>query len=163
MATKAEVQALIDLNIASLSDITATETREVLTAILNYIDSSSNIKKLTIDAISTNSNNSIATGLPVNAVILSVVPFLECKTAVNGFVVGDTVTVPTPYPRDSGRTNEQGIGVQWNGNTNVRVMIADEITIMKAYVSGANGDPYLFSGAAAFNWKLNLIVNYILT
>ena len=163
MATKAEVQALIDLNIASLSDITATETREVLTAILDYIDGSTKIKKLTIDAINTNSCHTIATALPSNAVILSVVPFLECKTAVAGFVVGDTVTAPTPYPKDTGRTNRQGIGVQWNGYTNVRVMIAEQITIMSVYSDGGTAGNYLFSGASTSNWKLNLIVNYILT
>jgi hypothetical protein len=37
MATQAEVQAIIDLNLASQSDITATEHRVVETAILNFI------------------------------------------------------------------------------------------------------------------------------
>jgi hypothetical protein len=36
--TKAEVQALIDLNLASATAITALKHREVETAILNYID-----------------------------------------------------------------------------------------------------------------------------
>jgi len=163
MTPKETVQALIDLNIASLSDITATETREVLTAMLNLSDNNVKSKRLTIDTITTNHCHTVATALPSNATILGVNAFLECKVAVNGFNVGDIVTAPTPYPKDQGRTNRQGVGVQWNGYTNIRVMIADEITIMNAYVSEATTGTYQFNGAATANWKVVLIVNYILT
>jgi hypothetical protein len=41
--TKAEVQALIDLNLATASNITATEHREALTEVLNYASKFDNI------------------------------------------------------------------------------------------------------------------------
>jgi hypothetical protein len=41
--TKAEVQALIDLNLATASNITATEHRAVITEVLNYASKFDNI------------------------------------------------------------------------------------------------------------------------
>ena len=41
--TKAEVQALIDLNLATASNITATEHREAITEVLNYASKFDNI------------------------------------------------------------------------------------------------------------------------
>jgi hypothetical protein len=87
---------------------------------------------------------------------------LECKTANNGFAVGDIVTAPTPYPVDSGRTAAQGIGVQFN-NLNIdtiKVMVNDQIIIMTAY-DGTTDAGVSNISISTSDWKIKLFVNFL--
>jgi hypothetical protein len=171
MPTITELRELVTTKLGSASDIQASEHREVENAIIDYLEalesSSSNAKSkvVTLDSFTTDRNYSVATGLVSPRVITSVLVMLECVTANNGFVEGDVVTAPTPYPQDSGRTSAQGIGVQFN-NINpdtVKVMVNDQLTIMTVYNSGggALAGNVLFSGGATANWKIKLIIGYV--
>lgn len=157
---KLTIQALIDNNIASGSDVNASELREVLTAMLNYNDFSFRASTVEIDPLTVNASHTVATGLPSNALILSVTPFLQCKFANNNYAVGDKITAPTPYPRDVSRTAEQGLGIQWTSYVNIRVMTGDEISIMRGWVNAGSGD--VVNASPLTNWKLVLVIIYTL-
>ncbi|WP_281322002.1 hypothetical protein [Flavobacterium aestivum] len=163
------IRELVTTNLGSASDIQATEHRDVEYAILDYIENLENSitksKVVMLDSFLTDRNYSVTTGLASPKVITGVLAMLVCKAANNGFAEGDTVTAPTPYPQDSGRTSAQGIGVQYN-NVNpdvVRVMVNDQLTIMTPYDSAANAiaNNVIFSGAATANWSIKLIIGYV--
>lgn len=159
-----EIVDLIDTNLADFSDILPVEHRAVEMALLNYIHSKPSVKVLSLDLFTTDRNYSIATGITAGSTIVGVAVMLECKTANNGFAVGDIVTAPTPYPTDSGRTSAQGIGVQYNSQPDtVKVMTNDQITIMTPYNDAVNAvaNNISISGAATGNWKIKLYVTYI--
>jgi hypothetical protein len=160
-----DIVDLIDANLADFSDILPAEHRAVEIALLNYIHSKPSIKVLNLDLFTTDRNYSVPTGLVAGRTITGVVVMLECKTANNGFAVGDIITAPTPYPVDSGRTSAQGIGVQYNNSQpdTVKVMTNDQITIMTPYndVANAIANNIIISGAATGNWKIKLYVTYI--
>jgi len=167
--TSTQIKELIQLNIADQSEITALEHREVELAIVDYIDNIittiPKIKVLTFDVFSVDRNYTMATDIPANSVITGVLLMLECKVANNGFVVGDTVTAPTPYPADNGRTSAQGMAVQYNNfNPEVlKIVINDQLTIMTAYspTGGATGGNVLISGSATSNWVIKIFINYV--
>lgn len=167
--TSTQIKELIQLKLASDSEIAALEHREVELALVDYIDglvaSIQKIKALKLDFFAVDRNYSLPTTLPVGAVIMGVTAMLECRVANNGFVVGDTVTAPTPYPNDSGRTAAQGIGVQYNGSSNdtVKIVISDQVTIMTPYSAVANAPTQniIISGSATSNWSIKLFVNYV--
>lgn len=121
-------------------------------------------KELVLTSFTLDRNYSISTGLNSNYEIKSATVFLKCKIANNGYQVGDIVTAPTPYPTDSGRTEAQGLGVQFNNNdpSVLKIMINIQLTIMKPYTSasGATTDPFIISGSQSSNWSLILDVNY---
>ena len=162
--TPAEIQLLIEENLASGSAILAEKHREVEMALLGYIKSKPSVKILTIDSFTTDINYSVNTGLVIGSTISGVIVALECTGAHEGFAIGDIVTASTPYPSDKGRTSAQGIGVQYNSNpSTVKVMVNDQLTIMTAYnpASGAIANTVIFSGSGCANWKIKLYVNYL--
>jgi hypothetical protein len=169
MPTITELRELSNTKFASASDIEAVEQREFNNALFDYLEaiqgSIVKSKVVMLDDFTTDRNYSVATDLTAANQITSVVAMLVCKTINNGFAAGDTVTTPTPYPNDSGRTNAQGIGVQYN-NLNpdtVKIMVNDQLTIMTAYnsASGALANNVMFSGGATANWSIKLIIGYI--
>jgi hypothetical protein len=160
--TPLEIEALINLNLADASNITPAEHRDVEIALLNYAKLKPSIKVLSIDTFITNRNYSVDTGLATGSIILEAIAMLECKTANNGFAVGDIVTAPTPYPVDSGRTAAQGIGVQFN-NLNIdtiKVMVNDQIIIMTAY-DGTTDAGVSNISISTSDWKIKLFVNFL--
>ena len=137
--TESEVRQMIALNLADESDILAEKHREVESKIMDYVVQElkkvEKTKELLLESFTTDRNYSLPTGFPVGAVICRVQVMLVCKNPNNGFVVGEHVTAPTPYPQDSGRTAAQGIGIQYDqvNNASVKVMVNDQVTIMTAY------------------------------
>ncbi|QGK72852.1 hypothetical protein [Flavobacterium sp. SLB02] len=166
--TEVELRAYVALKLAGDPEIEASAHRDVENAIIDFIVSGlgtvTKSKVLLLESFTTDRNYTIATALPVAAIIDSVVVMLVCKVANNGFSIGDVVTAPTPYPRDSGRTDAQGIGVQYNNlsNGSIKVMVNDQLTIMTAYNSTPNAvaNNILISGGGAANWSIKLIVGY---
>lgn len=166
--TENEVRQFIAENLEDESEIPAVRHRAVENKIMDFVvqevAKNTKSKSLLLDSFTTDRNYSVATGLPVSAIIDSVVVMLVCKNSNNSFSPGDTVTAPTPYPQDSGRTLAQGIGVQYNNfsNGSIKVMVNDQITIMTAYNSavGAVANNVSISGSGTANWSLKLIVGY---
>lgn len=166
--TSTEVREFIALKLPSESEIPAVDHRAVENKIMDYVEQEfakvTKSKVLYLDVFTTDRNYSVATGLPDGAVIDGVIAMLECKTSNNGFGEGETVTAPTPYPADSGRTAAQGIGVQFNklDSSSVKIMVNDQVTIMTAYNAAvnANANNVILSGGATGNWKIKLIVIY---
>lgn len=163
--TENEVRTFIAEKLAGDSEIEASEHRDVENKIMDYlvqeIKKVAKSKVLVLESFNVDRNFIMDTGLTEGFIIDSVVVMLVCKSSNNGFVPGDVVTSPTPYPQDSGRTASQGIGVQYNNAdpSKIKLIINDQVTIMTAYNSG--------SGAAAnnivitaSNWSLKLIVGY---
>lgn len=167
--TLTQIRENVAIKLADESDIEAFEHREIENDILDYIEvlesSIPKFKVVTLDSFTTDRNYSVTTDLAVPKAITSVVVMLVCKTVNNGFAVGDTITAPTPYPTDSGRTSAQGIGVQYNNSNpgSVKVMVNDQLTIMTVYdpASGALANNVMFSGGSCANWAIKLIVGYI--
>lgn len=166
--TATELKAFIALKLAGTPEIEAEDHREVENAIVDFIVGNvatvAKSKVLLLETFSADRNYSVSTELPVSAVIDSVVAMLVCKYENNGFYPGDVVTAPTPYPQDSGRTSAQGIGVQYNNESNstIKVMVNDQLCIMTAYnaAGGANANNVLITGVATGNWSIKLIVGY---
>ncbi|BFM41653.1 hypothetical protein CFS9_02940 [Flavobacterium sp. CFS9] len=166
--TENQVREFIATELLSESKITAMSHRSVENKIMDFVIQEfakvAKSKVLILDSFTTDRNYSVSTGLPVSAVIDSVIVMLMCKTAIKGFVQGDVVTAPTPYPEDGGRTYAQGIGVLYNNTSNstIKIMVNDQLTIMGAYksASGATADPVIFSGGETANWVIKLIVGY---
>jgi hypothetical protein len=107
-------------------------------------------------------NYNVATTIPEGKTLISVQCFLQCKSANNGFIVGDIITAPTPYPVDSGRTAAQGIGIQFKTDdpTSVKVITNDQITIMTSYNATTNAPGGNISVTPA-NWSIRLVILYI--
>lgn len=166
--TANEVREFIVLKLPSESEIPAVDHRAVENKIMDYVEQELGkvvkSKTIVLENFTTIRNYSINTGLAASSVIQGVIIELQCKTSNNGYAVGDTVTAPTPYPADSGRTARQGIGCQYNNldPTVIKVMINEQITIMTAYNSAVNAQAsnFLFSGAGTANWIIKLIVIY---
>jgi len=167
--TLTQIRENVALKLADTSDILAVEHREIETDILDYIEAlEATIPKqkvITLDSFTTDRNYSVNTDLAVPKIITSVLVMLVCKTANNGFVIGDVITAPTPYPQDSGRTSAQGIGIQYNNSNpgSIKIMVNDQLTIMTAYnpAGGANANNIIFSGGSTANWAIKLIIGYI--
>lgn len=170
--TATEIRNLIINYLGSASSITAAEHKSIENALIDYAEATQtqadNLansilslipKKLTIDSFDVNKNYTVATGLDSSKTIMGVIVMLECKTANNGFVVGDIVTAPSPYPVDTSRTSSQGIGVQFINGENIRVVVNDAVTIMSAYVNGATSTGDLT--VTPSQWKINLYFNCI--
>lgn len=166
--TEVQLRLYVAQKLAGVPAINASEHRDVENAIIDFIVAGlgtvTKSKVLILDSFTTDRNYTISTGLPVSAVIDSVIVMLVCKVSNNGFSTGDVVTAPTPYPTDSGRTAAQGIGVQYNnfGNSTIKVMVSDQLTIMTAYspVSNIATSNILISGSGTANWSIKLIVGY---
>lgn len=161
--TIAEIDALIASNLADFSNIIPQKHRAVSSALLAYISLMPKLKVLTLDTIpSINRNYSLATELPDGSTITGAIAMLECKIANNGFSVGDTVTAPTPYPVDNGRTSEQGIGVQYTNvdNSTIKVLVADQVHVMAAYSAALNAPANTFL-ITPTDWKLKVFVTYL--
>lgn len=158
--TKLELIAFINEQLADASNIKPEEHRAVEIAIVDFCDKKTKI--LTLESFTTDRNYSVNTGIAEGNIITGVRVMLECKNNNNGFVAGDHVTAPTPYPKDSGRTNAQGIGIQYNGVASIRIMVNDEICLMTPYNSSpnANANNLLLSGSETDNWKIKLYVDY---
>jgi len=163
--TPAVIDAMIDANLADDSNIPASKHREVERELLNLIKTKPSLAILNLDVFTTDRNYTLPTGLTSPAQIVGVTVMLQCKVANNGYAVGDTVTGPTPYPADNGRTPAQGIGVQYNNSTinNIRILVNDELSIMNSYVSTPNAQAGVkrISGNATANWRIKLYVHYI--
>lgn len=102
------------------------------------------------------------TGLPSGSILQGINVFLECKVSNNGYSVGDIVTAPTPYPEDSGRTSEQGIGVQFKQSVHdlFRVMVLDQVTIAQAWTSdGATANHVIIGNTS--QWAIRFVILYI--
>lgn len=166
--TENEVRQFIAENLQDASDIPALRHRAVENKIMDYVSQEIGkvvkSKELYIESFTVDRNYSISSGLPANSIISCVIAMLVCKNANNGFAAGETVTAPTPYPTDSGRTAAQGIGVQFNNLSidSVKVMVNDQITIMTAYnsTSGASANNVIIGGAGTADWNIKLIVLY---
>lgn len=160
--TKLELIDFINEQLADASNITPDRHRAVELAIVDFVDSYKRTKILTLESFTTDRNYSLDTGIPQGNIITGVRVMLECKNNNNGFVAGDHVTAPTPYPQDSGRTSAQGIGIQYNGVAAIRIMVNDQICLMTAYNSSTNAyaNNLLLSGGATDNWKIKLYVDY---
>lgn len=166
--TETEVRQFIAEKLASESEIPAIDHRAVENKIMDFVvqelAKTAKSKVLILESFTTDRNYSISTGIPLSAVIDSVVVMMVCKNAVSGFATGEVVTAPTPYPYDAGRTQAQGIGVQYSNASNsvIKVMVNDQLTIMTAYnpASGAPADVVLISGSGTANWSLKIIVGY---
>lgn len=166
--TENDVREFIALKLPSESEIPATDHRAVENKIMDYVVQEfgkvAKSKELLLETWTTERNYSINTGLPAGAKITSVVAMLVCKMMNNDFVVGQVVTSPTPYPADSGRTYQQGIGVQYNeaDSSSVKVVVSKQVTIMSAFdpTSGAGTWYVILSGVNTSNWGLKLIVGY---
>lgn len=169
LLTIEETAALIVLNLGDQSNIRPVEHRAVEFALLNLIKNvnatTHKSKILTLPNFITDRNYSVDTALPAGATIMAVYAMLECKTANNGFAIGDRVTAPVPYPADNGRTTAQGVGIQYNNSNNstIKIVVNDQLTIMTPYSAVANAvaDNISLSGAATQNWAIKLFVNYI--
>jgi hypothetical protein len=110
--TKAEIQALIDSNLASGSEILATEHREVETALLNYIDDilvSMPLVKGSITLTDIPSNGKLfdctfPTALSTNDYIVTGSLFSQGDLSVNGnciyTVTGKTISGFAIYVRE---------------------------------------------------------------
>lgn len=163
--TPEEVQILIDTNLADASNITPIEHRQVETELLNLIKKVPTQLVLDLDTFTSNRNYSLNTGLTGVVKITGAYAMLECRVPNNSFQVGDCVTSPTPYPTDSGRTAEQGIGVQYNNSSPdvVRITVSDQITIKSAYNStgGSSSDILILSGSATGNWRIKVFLTYV--
>lgn len=169
--TITQIRELITTKLANASDITASEHREVENAIVDYLEEITaatgvvKSKKIILNAFSLDRNYSLNTELPTGSVIMGVYAMMVCRSPNNGFGTGDTVTAPTPYPSDSGRTAAQGIGVQFN-NADIDVvyiMVNDQLTIMTPYnpASGAVANNVVLTGTAVSNWSIQLIITYV--
>jgi hypothetical protein len=90
--------------------------------------------------------------------VLSVIPTIECVTAVGGFAVGDIVNVGACEPNDSGGTGGHGLGVQYQANSStVHVNIEDQIFIPLAYsFEGNNGSTWELTTPS--NWTLRFVI-----
>jgi hypothetical protein len=86
--------------------------------------------------------------------IISAIPYLECTTANNGFIIGDIVTVNTPE-------GDGGIGVQYNNSTPtvMHVLVGDTVTIMEAYT--AVGDIANPITPIPADFKIRVVIFYI--
>jgi hypothetical protein len=163
--TDAEINQLIIDNLADFSNITPDKVRAVNFALLALISTMPKTKVLTLESIpNIDRNYSVDTLLEDFHVITGVYAMLECKVAEHGFSVGDTVTAPTPYPLDSGRTDSQGIGLQYTNQNNatVKAIVNDGVWIMKPYseVANALGDPVNIS-PTIHKWKLKIVLTYL--
>jgi hypothetical protein len=167
--TSTQIKELIQLKIEDQSEITAVEHREVELALVDYIDAIKaaipKIKLLQLDFFAVNRNYSLNTDIPLASVITGAYLMLECKVANNGFVPGDTVTAPTPYPADSGRTAAHGMAVQYNNAStqSVKIVVNDQLTLMTAFsaISNAPGSNIVISGSATSNWVVKVFINYV--
>lgn len=104
----------------------------------------------------------ISSGLTASDTIHQVVPFFRCIVANNDLSPNDMITTPTPYPEDSGRTNSQGIGVQFKpaGNLPIHILVNDGVYAMKGWVADGNqADPFDI-GAVASQWAIRLVIMY---
>jgi hypothetical protein len=124
--------------------------------------SSLKIATLVLTTFLADRHHSVSTGLPSGSTIINVVAMLKAKaTGSSTYAIGDTTTAPTPYPRDSGRTAEQGIGVQYNNNNTsvIRVMVTDQVTVIGSYnpASGAICDTLIIDPS---KWSIVLTVLY---
>jgi hypothetical protein len=119
-------------------------------------------KVVKLDSWVQNRQFTVFTGLASGSVMQAVNVFLECKISNNGYSVGDIVTAPTPYPTDSGRTAEQGIGVQFKGSVHdlFRVLVLDQVTIAQAWtIDGATANHVIIGDTT--QWAVRFVIFYI--
>lgn len=131
-------------------------------AILDSIGTVIKSTVVKLNSWSLDSQFTAITGLASGKVIQGINVFLECTVANNGFAVGDVVTAPTPYPTDSGRTPEQGIGIQFKESVHnlFRVMVLDNVTIAQAWtVDGATANDIQISNTS--QWAIRFQIFYI--
>jgi hypothetical protein len=85
--TKAEVQALIDSNLASASTITAVKHREVETALLNFMDDFNSFKPLAKGTLTMgNLTTTTASFTATFATALSSADYIICGTIISAGV-----------------------------------------------------------------------------
>lgn len=154
-----QIRTLIADKLADNSLITPVEHREVENALVDYLLEVPKAKVLTVETIAVDRNFTVNTLLPAGSLITNVMVMLECKLANNGYVIGDTVTAPTPYPIDAGRTAGQGIGIIFTNTNNavINIVINDDVHIMSRFV----GQGTIGLATIIGSWKLKLFVNYI--
>lgn len=163
-----QMRQAVTLGLADKSNIKAGIHRGIENNLFDYLEELEaripKVKVVTLDSFALDRNYSVNTELPVGAIISGVMAMLVCKFPNNNFGKGDTVTAPTPYPTDLGRTSGQGIGVQFSNTSNgaIRVLVNDQLTIMSAYTAGTNvsTNTVAISGTQANNWSIKLIINY---
>lgn len=136
--TDQNVETVIQTNLADFSNITPEKHREVEYAILNAAVKASVIE---IPNWQKDKQYSVYTGDLGIGEIISLIPYLKCTTANNGFQVGDIISIGTPERGDNGGIGQQGIGVQFNNNdvTSIKVLVADIVFTMEAFTN--NGVP----------------------
>ena len=166
--TETEVRQFIATKLNGVPPIDADAHREVENKIMDFVvqENAKNTKTkvLMLESFSCDRNYSVSTSLPLSAVIDSVQVMLVCKADNNGFVIGDTVTAPTPYFRSGQITTDNGIGVQFNNinNSVIRIMVNDRLVVMTAYnpASGALANCINIIGVDAAKWSIKLIISY---
>lgn len=119
-------------------------------------------KVIKLDSWLTDRQFTAYTGLPSGSILQGINVFLECKISNSGYSVGDIVTAPTPYPKDSGRTAEQGIGVQFNPAAHdlFRVMVLDQVTIAQAWTTDGATVNHVIIGNTS-EWAIRFVILYI--
>lgn len=133
--TDQSLETLIESNLADFSNIEPEKHREVEYAIINAA-----VKAVFLEIPNWQKDKqySYALGGLNIGKIISIVPYLKCTTANNGFEVGDTISVGTPERGDSGGIGQQGIGIQFNNNYDLndfKVLVADLVFTMQAFTN----------------------------
>lgn len=129
--------------------------------IVDGLTNSVKSKVVKLNSWSLNRQFTAFTGLASGNVIQGINCFLECTVANNGFAIGDVVTAPTPYPTDSGRTSEQGIGVQFKESVHdlFHVLVLDQITIAQAWtVDGSSANHFIIPNTT--QWAIRFVILY---
>lgn len=134
----------------------------------NLISSTNSLQvtTVTINSLSLNTGYNVATGIPNGSTLISVTPFLECISDINGYVIGDRINVSGSQANDVGGLTDSGIGIKYKTNvpTEIVLTINNSIDINIIYsgivgTSGAIGDPIRYNSLT--NWAIKLVILYI--
>jgi len=124
------------------------------------------VTTVTISSPAMDTGYGIPTGLTVSNTIWSVVPFLYCNNANNGYNVGDMITAPTPETNDSGGLTDSGIGVRFNASVYdyVSFSVNNRVDINVPHaLDGTSGipigNPVTLTSLA--DWAVKLVITYI--
>ncbi len=166
--TIAQLFEIIEENIANNVEggIDPLDDRAVRRSIVNFLNNITapalKTKVVTLGTFQLDRFFQLPTTILDGTTIISVSIFLVCKTANNGFEVGDIVTAPTPYPVDSGRTASQGIGIEFTASdvSNIKIAVNDQVTIMEKYDATPSA-PANDLSITASQWSIRATIFYV--
>lgn len=99
--------------------------------------------------------------LPAGANIKQIIPFLRCIAPSDGYIIGDTITAPTPEINDSGGLSPQGIGIQFKANSSiVNLMVDGRLAIKQGYNSTPAAPVVAINLSDPTKWEIVLSVLY---